>query len=368
MSRIRIFVSLAERRKVTTWRRILLGPFALLYGLALRGRHAAYDLGLLRRHRPELPAIVVGNLALGGTGKTPHVELVLRMLMDMGALASLSRGYGRRGTDIHEVQATDTAERSGDEPVQLKRRMPEVRVFVGADRVKAIARIQRSVPDARAVVLDDAFQHRRLNAHLNVLLTRWDLPWSDDALIPAGSLRDLPARARNAQAVVVTKCMERPTPEEERQWRIRLGLRSDQLLCFSDIVYESPRAAGRELAESALREASCLLFTGIADPGPLVAHLGKLFARVEHMAFPDHHAFSAGELKGLARRYANFAAGPKWLVTTEKDAARLDFAEVDGPLQGLPLATIGIRARILNETEHLEHLVRDLVGTYPADR
>jgi tetraacyldisaccharide 4'-kinase len=296
------------------------------------------------------------------------VELVLRMLKELGPVASLSRGYGRRGTDIHEVKATDTAEISGDEPVQLKRRMPAVRVFVGADRVEAIARIQRSVPGVLAVVLDDAFQHRRLDAHLNILLTRWDRPWCDDALVPAGGLRDLPVRARGAQVVVLTKCPGLPSPVEQQVWRRRLGLRTDQLLCFSDIVYEPPRAGAEELDGNTLREASCLLFTGIADPAPLVDHLRGLFARVEHVAFPDHHVFSASELRGLAERYANFAAGPKWLVTTEKDAARLASSDAEGPLQDVPLATIGIRARILNEPERLEQLVRDLVGAHPTDR
>ena len=159
-------------------RRILLWPFTLLYGFALVVRHALYDAAFLKRTRPSVPTIAIGNLALGGTGKTPMLEAILRILAEISPVATLSRGYGRTGNDIHEVHVEDLALQSGDEPVQIKRKFPLVRVFVGADRVRAIDRIQREVPDAKVVVLDDAFQHRRLDAGLNILLTTWKHRWN----------------------------------------------------------------------------------------------------------------------------------------------------------------------------------------------
>jgi tetraacyldisaccharide 4'-kinase len=280
-------------------------------------------------------------------------------------LATLSRGYGRQGTDFHEVRATDTATKSGDEPLQVKRKFPEVRVFVGADRVKAIAQIKEQVRGLKAVVLDDALQHRPLEAGLNILLTTWQRPYSEDMLVPAGTLRDVTSRAQAAQVVVVTKCPHVPDTTEQQRWRQRLGLRVGQELFFSGIAYDAPKmATGSDQPTTD----NCLLVTGIADPAPLVAHVRGLFKQVEHVAFPDHHAYSPADLVRLAERYAKFAPGPKMLVTTEKDATRLGSVIAGSPLQGVLLATIGMRAVILNEPARFEHLIRHHVGPHQAHR
>ncbi|MBK9177491.1 MAG: tetraacyldisaccharide 4'-kinase [Flavobacteriales bacterium] len=355
-------------------RRIALAPFAWLYGAGLVMRHALYDLGIRRSIRPTLPTIAIGNLALGGTGKTPMLELILRTLHDVAPLAALSRGYGRSGTGILEVQGTDTATRSGDEPLQVKRKFPEARVFVGADRVGAIARIQQDVPDVKAVVLDDALQHRRLDAGLSILLTTWQRPWCDDALLPAGRLRDLPSRRKVAQVIVVTKCPSLPSQKDQARWRERLGLPEGQELFFAGIEYEELSAVGSQLfvAQSAQPDngqrttSRILLFTGIENPQPLLEHLQRT-STLEHIAFPDHHLFTRADLERLARRFDTFAPGPKTLVTTEKDAARLGSLK-GTPLEGLPLATIGMRAVILNEPDHFADLIRRHVATHPAHR
>ena len=348
--------------------RIALAPFAWLYGLVLWMRHWLYDARLLRSVRPAVPTIAVGNLALGGTGKTPMLELVLRVLRGILPIATLSRGYGRSGSDIHEVQAIDKAERSGDEPVQVKRKFPEARVFVGADRVGAIEQIQHDVPDVKAVVLDDALQHRRLDAGLKILLTTWQRPWCDDALLPAGRLRDLPSRRQAADIVVVTKCSALPSAEERSHWRRRLRLSDAQELFFAGIEYDALRLEVGSNPQPSMRPSTgqLLLFTGIADPQPLLDHLRKT-ATVEHIAFPDHHAFTRPDLERIAHRYATFAPGPKTLVTTEKDAARLGSLK-GTPLEVLPLATIGIRAVILNEPERFAELIRRHVGPHQAHR
>ncbi len=353
---------------VMLFRRLVLLPFTAGYGGVLRIRHTLYDHGLLKRTRPEVPTIAIGNLALGGTGKTPMLELVLRTLDGISPLATLSRGYGREGTDIHEVHVEDNAHYSGDEPLQVKRKFPAVRVFVGADRVKAIAHIGQQVPGVRAVVLDDALQHRALDAGLNILLTTWQRPWCDDALIPAGHLRDLPLRAKAAQVVVVTKCPSLPTSQEQQRWRERLELAAEQTLFFSGIRYGPLRAIDESVFHGSEGQIGVLLVTGIADPAPLLAHVRTLATTVEHMAFTDHHMFTRADLQRLAERYANFAAGPKMLVTTEKDAARLSSSIAGSPLEGLPLAVIGMQAVILNEPERFADLIRLHVATHPAHR
>ncbi len=359
-------------------RHLLLLPITGLLGLVLRVRHALYDARILRTVRPALPTIAIGNLALGGTGKTPMLELVLRTLEGTAPIATLSRGYGRRTTTIHEVQASDDADRSGDEPLQVKHHFPEARVFVGADRVKAIALIQRTVPGAQAVVLDDALQHRRLDAGLNILLTTWQRPYCDDALVPAGRLRDLPLRAKAAPIVVVTKCPALPSADEQLRWRERLGLRKEQRLFFAGIAYQEPAplaghghpgpAAGPPHADHPWSATQGLLFTGIADPAPLLAHLRGHFAHVEHVAFPDHHRFSTADLRGLAERFRIFAPGPKVLITTEKDAARLRSVLPGSPLGAAPTVVIGMRAVILNEPDRFADLIRQHVATHPAHR
>jgi len=335
-------------------------------------RHALYDAGVLHSVRPAVPTIAIGNLALGGTGKTPMLEQVLRTLADNGPVATLSRGYGRKSKGFREVLPTDTFQHAGDEPIQVKRKFPHARVFVGADRVGAMERIQREIPGVKAVVLDDALQHRRLNAGLNILLTTWQRPWCNDALLPAGRLRDLPSRRKAAQIVVLTKCPALPSPEDRKLWRERLLLHDAQELFFAGIEYEELKLAvgsgqssvrqGPTEGECLQPTAYCLLFTGIENPQPLVDHLQRS-CTLEHLAFPDHHAFTRADLERIAKRYATFAAGPKTLVTTEKDAARLGSLK-GTPLEGLPLATIGMRAIILNEPERFAELIRRHVGPH----
>ncbi len=349
--------------------RLLLLPFAWLYGGVLRVRHALYDHGWRKSEEVGLPTIVIGNIALGGTGKTPHVELAVRTLMDHGPLATLSRGYGRDDRHFHEVHREDDASVAGDEPLMIKRKFSGVRVFVGADRVAGIQAIQQRAPDVKAVVLDDAFQHRRLKAGLNVVLTTWAKPWHKDHLLPVGTLRDLPSRARLAEAVIVTKCPGNPSTEEQGHWRQRLALRTDQQLFFSGLRYATPRS----LHDSTMivrtgADTAALLVTGIADAAPLWEHVKGLFGTVEHMAFPDHHAFSAADQQRIALRFVSFAGLEKTLITTEKDAARLGPALVNGPLEDIPIAVIGIEAEILNDPHAFTALLRSHVATHPAHR
>ncbi len=349
--------------------RLFLLPLSWLYALVLRLRHALHDGGLLKATEASVPSICVGNIALGGTGKTPHVELVLRTLLPGTALATLSRGYGRKATGFTEVQANDDPGTTGDEPLMLKRKFSGVRVFVGADRAAGAAAILAAMPEVQAIILDDALQHRAIKAGLNIVLTTWQRPWYKDHLLPAGNLRDIPYRARQADAVIVTKSPLSPTTEEQYRWRRRLGLRDAQALFFSGLEYAPPKyIAGGQGAVPVGPQAAALLFTGIADATPLAEHASSLFGTVRHLAFGDHHRFSKAELLGVADVFHSFAHGPKTLITTEKDAARLGDALHTGPLQGLPVAVIGIQAKILNEPHAFEALIRTHVATHPAHR
>ncbi|HRO38929.1 MAG TPA: tetraacyldisaccharide 4'-kinase, partial [Flavobacteriales bacterium] len=349
--------------------RLFLLPLSWPYALVLRLRHALHDSGLLKATEASVPTICVGNIALGGTGKTPHAELVLRTLLPGTALATLSRGYGRKVSGFAEVQAHDDPGTAGDEPLMLKQKFSGVRVFVGADRAAGVAAIQAAMPEVQAIVLDDALQHRAIKAGLNLVLTTWQRPWNKDHLLPAGNLRDIPFRARQADAVIVTKSPLLPTTEEQYRWRRRLGLRDAQALFFSGLEYAPPKyIAGGQGAVPVGPQAAALLFTGIADATPLAEHARSLFGTVRHIAFGDHHHFRDAELQRMADDFHSFAHGPKTLITTEKDAARLGNALRTSPLQGLPMAVIGIQAKILNEPHAFEALIRTHVATHPAHR
>ncbi len=349
--------------------RILLLPFSWPYALVLAIRHYFYDHGWLKSVSPDLPTIVIGNLALGGTGKTPHVELALRTLIEHGPLATLSRGYGRDGSTFHEVDREDDARLAGDEPLMIKRKFSGVRVFVGADRVAGVKAIRDQAPEIKSVILDDAFQHRRLQAGLNIVLTTWQNPWSKDHLLPAGNLRDLPRRARHADVVVVTNCPAMPNADEVGRWRNKLRLGPFQPLFFSGLRYNAPRS----LHDSTMNlptgpQASAFLVTGIADATALLEHVRATFGTVRHMAFPDHHAFSEPDQRRIAIRFATFAGLQKTLITTEKDAARLGPALISGPLEDIPIAVIGVKAEILNEPHQFAAILRAHVATHPAHR
>ena len=349
----------------------ILLPFSWLYGGLLRVRHWLFDAGVLHSSTAPIPTIVVGNLSFGGTGKTPHVELVLRCLDGVAPLATLSRGYGRNGFGTLKVEAVDDAYGVGDEPLQLKRKFPEVHVYVGADRVKAIGVIMKEVSEVKAIVLDDAFQHRRLNAGFSILLTTWAKPWFADHLLPAGTLRDLPVRARAADVVVVTKCPLLPSMEEQAAWRAKLRLNDAQHLFFSTLEYDEPRLLARDGSWGGpveLAGASVLLLTGIADPAPLVEHVKGHVKEFDHLPFPDHHTFSATDLRKAADRLATFATAPKLLVTTEKDAMRLLPHLQTGPLANIPIVVIGVKAVILNEPERFTALLRHYVAPHQAHR
>lgn len=355
--------------------RLALLPFSWIYGAVLRLRHALYDLHVLPSHAASRPSIALGNIALGGTGKTPHVELVLRTLLDprnpgpVPVLATLSRGYGRHGRGLHEVTINDDPRTAGDEPLALKRNFSGVHVFVGADRAAAMQRIAERIPAVQAVVLDDALQHRAFRAGLYIALTTWDRPWCKDHLLPAGRLRDIPYRAHQADAVIVTKCPANPDLAAQQAWRARLGLRQGQELFFSGLEHGPLRPwTGRTADTPTGPGTAALFFTGIADPAPLLAHARTLFGEVHHLRFRDHHAFARTDLERIANSFNGLAAGEKALVTTEKDAARLGLAATSGPLQHLPLAVIGVRAVILDRPHDFQALIRSHVATHPTHR
>ncbi len=322
--------------------RLPLAPLSLVWGLVAWGRGKLFDRGLLPSRCFDVPVICVGNLAVGGTGKTPHVEHILRLLHDRGRrVAMLSRGYGRRSKGFVLCRPGVTAEMIGDEPWQISRNCPWAVVAVCERRVEGIERLLALPEPPEVIVLDDAYQHRYVRAGLNVLLTEASRLYTHDHLLPWGRLREPASAARRADVVVVTKCRD----EADRP---SLPLRPGQRLYYSRIAYGRPypladvsrramaagaalpvpgEAEGHEDASQTFRPQAVLVIAGIAHPWPLVDHLRACgAAEVELCAFPDHHAFCPRDLRRMEEAWDRLhrTARPEAIaLTTQKDAARL---------------------------------------------
>lgn len=296
--------------------RFLLLPFAILYGLGVRLRHFLYDRGWLSSKRYPFPIVCVGNLAVGGTGKTPMVEYLVRLL-GQEQVAILSRGYRRKTRGFVLADDSATAMTLGDEPYQYHRKFPRATVAVCESRQEGIERLLEN-PHFKYIILDDAFQHRKVQAETNLLLTSYDKLYTQDFLLPVGSLRDIRSRAHKAQIIIVTKCPELTQTEQEKIIQQLKPLPS-QKVYFTTIAY-SDRVYSHEDSQ-ALKDfiaTPFTLVTGIANPTPLVDFLEKQGTSFEHLAYSDHHHFSNRELELLRQKGR--------ILTTEKDYVRLEGA------------------------------------------
>jgi len=301
----------------------------------------------------DVPTVCVGNITVGGTGKTPHTEMILRLLQECGRkdVAVLSRGYRRKSKGFQYVLTDSSAAFSGDEPLQIKRKFPWVTVAVDKNRVEGCRNLVEN--GAGLIVLDDAFQYKKLHASLNIVLVNYWRPVYEDKLLPFGRLRDLPSRLADADMVIVTKCPHELDPGEKAEWRNALHLSEDQPLCFTGIEYDAPVAVWPEEADPRYNYSkSVILFSGIADDGAIRAHLSDTYKIVDVLRFPDHHSYSAADMRRIAaavRRYPTAA-----LLTTEKDAVRvLDCKKVDESVRKR-LFAVPVRAYFTTESERSE--------------
>jgi tetraacyldisaccharide 4'-kinase len=296
--------------------RHLLWPIAWIYGAVIRLRHFLFDGGILASKSGAIKTIVLGNLALGGTGKTPHAVFMLKHFNASGQWAFLSRGYGRKTKGFKAIDATQTAETVGDEPLLVAGRLPGVACFVGEDRVAAIEQISRS-NGVSAVLLDDALQHRKLKPDCAFLLTTWQRPFTDDHLLPVGKLRDIKSRAHAADAVIVTKCPDDLTLEDCQKMKKKLSFLHCPIF-FTGLVYGEPIVLGKfPLLE---RGAEVLLVSAIADAQLFEEYSNEHYRVIDHVAYGDHYTFSSADISNWrAKKSGQYL----YVLTTEKDAMRL---------------------------------------------
>ncbi len=326
--------------------KLLLLPFALLYGLGVSIRNGLYATGAMRGSSFNIPIISIGNLTVGGTGKTPHTEYLIRLLHQYLYLAVVSRGYKRRSSGYMEVSLSHNAEQSGDEPLQYKRKYPHVTVVVAESRSLAIPQLLRSHPEINVILLDDGFQHREVTPGLNILLTEYKRLFTHDFFLPVGRLREWRNEAGRADIIIVTKCpvslfnieMDAVSKEVSRWGR-------NQLVFFSRYRYGAPyKMYGHSPRLPLHPELTILLVVAIAGTEYLLEYVESMVNAVHLMAYSDHHAYSALDVEEIARHF-RLIEDPKnaIILTTEKDAMRLDIHrdllhQMDLPVYILPVA------------------------------
>jgi tetraacyldisaccharide 4'-kinase len=305
------------------WYAYLLAPAAFLFHGITAARNFLYDRGLFKSQKSPIPTLVVGNLSVGGTGKTPWVEFLVRQLRDEVKLATLSRGYGRKTTGFRQVLPTSFAAEVGDEPLQLFTQFKgEIPVFVGEDRVGATQKIYQLLPDLQLLILDDAFQHRKLNPDFRIVLTPYDSLFSKDYLIPVGRLRESRAGAKRADVVVVTKCPAELSLEEKNKLAQSLSpyLNANALLLYSSTSYGEPyQVAGPERTDFT----AVIALAGLADNGPFFTFCQQKFAVVDTFSFSDHYAYRSEDAGQILEVLGQEKGQHAVLLTTEKDAVKL---------------------------------------------
>lgn len=343
--------------------RFLLLPFSLLYWLAIGIRNFLYDRGIWKTTEFGIPMICVGNLSVGGTGKSPMVEYLVRALQSQFQLATLSRGYKRKTRGYALANSNTTAIEIGDEPMQFHLKFPELPVAVGEDRIEAVAQLLHDRPATELIILDDAFQHRAISAGLNILLTEYSSLYTRDFYLPSGNLRDLKSSAKRAQWIVVTKCPTDLSQEEAKQIEAELKLLPGQKIFFASMEYGQLYHLLNGETRSLLPDDEVMLITGIANPQPLRNWLSARCRDYVLQAYSDHHIFTIDDLRAIHRRFDEMEGASKLMLTTEKDAVRLiKFRE---GLSERPLYVVPVRHRILFEQEgHFINLLIEYVRNF----
>ncbi|WP_109299586.1 tetraacyldisaccharide 4'-kinase [Aquimarina sp. AU474] len=297
------------------FRKILL-PIVPIYYIVTWLRNRMYDLGIKKSKRYDFYIIAVGNLSVGGTGKSPMVEYLIRLCKDKIKLATLSRGYKRETKGFQLVSSSSTAKEVGDEPLQFKTKFDDITVGVDADRRNGIDELRLCTPTPELIILDDAYQHRKVKAGFYILLTAYYDLYSSDIVLPTGNLREPRKGANRADVIIVTKCPEDISSEEKIKIKKKLNIKPNQLLFFASIGYEKEviGTLGTTSIDQ-FKNKPFTLVTGIANPKPLIEYYQSLGLEFNHVSFPDHHNFSSQELEALKKL--------KYIITTEKDYVRL---------------------------------------------
>jgi tetraacyldisaccharide 4'-kinase len=333
--------------------RILLFPFAWAYDLITSLRNYLYDRGIKPSARFDIPVICVGNLAVGGTGKTPMVEHLIRLLYQNHRVATLSRGYGRKTKGFRLAQPADNASTLGDEPFQFYSKFRDrITVAVGEERALAIPTILQTDDDVEVILLDDAFQHRKVTPSFSILLSDYNRPFYNDYILPAGRLRESKQNAARADAIVVTKCPTRLSDDAMIEIEHSIRRYAEKPIFFTSIRYGGPVPFSTSASAQAK---SVILISGIANAKPLEDYVKQNFTMLAHLRFEDHHVYTSSDLeqmKALSTKHPEVS-----FLTTEKDKVKLDIAQFQSQIHGLSLFYLPIEIDFLKNGREFDEIV-----------
>ena len=337
--------------------RKLLFPFAILYGVITSIRNFLFDAGFLKSYSFDLPIIAVGNLSVGGTGKTPQIEYLIRLLSEKYKIATLSRGYKRQSEGFILAQANSNARLLGDEPFQFFEKFPSIQVAVDADRKNGIEQLLSLPEKPEVILLDDAFQHRKVKAGFYILLTSYGDLYSDDCMLPTGNLRETRSGAKRADLIVVTKCPFDLSLDKQNDIRKRLKLSVNQQLYFTFIAYDTFVYGEKQKVNiNEIQSTVKVLVAGIAKPEPFFTYLKN--TNDVCLSFPDHHNFTEKDILEITKTAQN-----NIIITTEKDYMRLK-----GSLPNEQLFYLPIKSAFISESQNFDKTIINYVGTSSRNR
>jgi tetraacyldisaccharide 4'-kinase len=341
---------------------LFLNPLNWLYGGITDTRNFLYDSHIISILRPSIYTISVGNITVGGTGKTPHVDYLVNLLKNIGPIATLSRGYGRQTKGFRIATDSDNADTIGDEPLLLYRKhgkyrvpnQPEVIVSVGEKRAEAIPKLLVAQPDLQVVIMDDAFQHRPVQPHLNLLLTDYNRPFYEDKPFPGGRLRERRRGASRADVVLVTKCPDNLSSAEQTTIlkRIRAYGRTDVPVFFTGFRYGEPVCFVNSQKKSVLK--NVVLVSGIARSEPLVHYVETHFSMGNHLRFADHYRYTAADLERVKTALPQDSA----VLTTEKDFVKLAPLLSEIGADASTFYYLPIEVKFLNDEAHFGDIIK----------
>lgn len=331
--------------------RYVLFPLSILYGFIIWLRNKLYDKNILKSSSFNFPIISVGNLSVGGTGKTPMVEYLVRLLKDDYKVATMSRGYKRKTKGFAIAGENTTALDIGDEPMQFYKKFPDITVSVAEERLVSIPQLLHDKPVTQVIILDDAFQHRQVRAGLNILLTEYKDLFTRDFILPAGNLRDVKSSFKRADIIIVTKCKSHLNEEEKEKIITEIKPLQHQKTFFTKIEYGSPYHLFNKQEKFLTPDIHILLICGIANPKPIKEVLNTYSATYDMIRYKDHHIFDMGDLKDIQEEFESIEAENKIILTTEKDGVRL--AKYENELKDLPVYVFPIKHKFLFGEEEL---------------
>ncbi len=345
--------------------RILLFPFTLVYDGITRLRNYLYNIGHKRSFRFEVPVIGVGNLNVGGSGKTPMIEYLVRLLMTSNNISILSRGYGRITRGLRFAKENETARTLGDEPLQFfKSFKGKVNVIVCEDRAFAIPNILQEFPETNLILMDDSFQHRSVNPQLNIMLTEYATPFYRDHVMPLGKLREARVGSSRADIIVVTKCTPNISDSEMNEMANSIhAIAGDKPVFFTSIQYGKPVSFGK--VDQPLTN-DVVLISGIANHQILDSYVCKTFNVLKHFSFNDHHRYSTKEMESI-KSFVLQQNKPVSVLTTEKDMVKLIDEEFSDLIKSLPIFYLPIETKFIKDGPDFDKRVTDAIKTSERD-